>query len=336
MVRLCRRSHRMRRVLMVLAVLLAAGMTGRGVMAQRPSGVPHVGVLAPLSPEQMKQSVDDFREGMRALGWAEGGNVAIEVRFANGDPALLSANAAAFVAEKVDVIVAFSGASAQAARRATTTIPIVMDTGGDPIRSGLVASLSQPGGNVTGLTLMQGEVAAKSLQMLKEVAPRVSKIGVLAGIDTPDVQLMTQLGPAAGSLGVSLLPVGVDAAEDLPRRFDEMTAAGADGYFVSAQVRTDPMRDAIAELALRLHLPGVAQQRRYADAGVLLSYGASLSAGHQRQAYFVDRILKGAKPADLPVEQPTTFELVINLKTAKALGLTIPPLILVRADEIIE
>ena len=322
----------------LITLLLAAGVTGSGVLAQRLSGVPRVGVLAPLSadPEHGGRSVDDFREGMRALGWIDGGNVSIEVRFADGDPASLSANAAAFVAEKVDVIVAFSGESVQATRRATATIPIVMDTGGDPIRSGLVASLSQPGGNVTGLTLMLPEVAAKSLQMLKEVAPRVGKIGVLAQTDTPDVQLMTQLGPAAASLGVSLLPVGVGTAEDLPRRFDEMTAAGADGYFVSAQPRTDAMRDAIAELALRLHLPGVAQQRRYADAGVLLSYGASLSAGHQREAYFVDRILKGAKPADLPVEQPTTFELVINLKTAKALGLTIPPLILVRADEVIE
>jgi len=315
-------------------VLLAAGVTGRAVMAQRLPGVPRIGVLAPLSAAE--KSVDDFRTGMLALGWIDGGNVSIEVRFANGDPASFSAIAAAFVAEKVDVIVAFSGDSAQAARRATATIPIVMDVGGDPIRSGLVASLSQPGGNVTGLSLMLGEVAAKSLQMLKEVAPRVGKIGVLAQTDTPDVQLMTELGPAAASLGVSLLPVGIGTAEDLPSRFDEMTAAGADGYFVSAQPRTDAMRDAIAELALRLHLPGVAQQRRYADAGVLLSYGASLSAGHQREAYFVDRILKGAKPADLPVEQPTTFELVINLKTAKALGLTIPPLILARAYEVIE
>src|SRR5215472_5910864 len=223
----------MRRITALLAVFLAAGMASRAGMAQRLPGVPHIGVLAPLSPEQSWESVDAFLTGMRALGWIDGGNVSIEIRFANGDPASLSANAAAFVAEKVDVIVAFSGDSAQAARRATATIPIVMDTGGDPIRLGLVASLSQPVGNVTGLTLMQGEVAAKSLQMLKEVAPRVSKIGVLAGIDTPDVELMTQLGPGAASLGVSLLPVGVGTAEDLPRRLDEMTAAGADGYFVS-------------------------------------------------------------------------------------------------------
>jgi len=209
-----------------------------------------------------------------------------------------------------------------------------MDTD-DPVGQGLVASLARPGGNLTGISNMFKEVAGKQLEILKEIVPRAGKIGVLAHRDY--VQQATKVWePAAASLGVSLLPVGVGTAEDLPRRFDEMTAAGVDGYFVSAQPRTDAMRDAIAELALRLHLPGVAQQRRYADAGVLLSYGASLSAGHQREAYFVDRILKGAKPADLPVEQPTTFELVINLKTAKALGLTIPPLILVRADELIE
>src|SRR5215475_8642072 len=152
MVRLRRRSHRMRRVLMLLAVLLGAGMTGRGVMAQPPSGVPHVGVLAPLSPEQT-QSVDDFRAGMRELGWTEGGNVAIEVRYANGDPALAAANAAAFVAARVDVIVAISGNTAGPARRATVTIPIVMDSD-TPIELGLVASLARPGGNVTGISNM--------------------------------------------------------------------------------------------------------------------------------------------------------------------------------------
>jgi putative ABC transport system substrate-binding protein len=320
---------------MLLAVLLAAGMTDRGVMAQQVSGVPHVGVLAPLSPEQNRQPVDDFRAGMRALGWTEGGNVAIEVRFANADPALASANAAAFVAEKVDVIVAF-GPSAPPAHRATATIPIVMDTD-DPIGLGLVASLARPGGNVTGISNMYQEVAAKQLETLKAIAPQVGKIGVLAQTGTPrDTQAMKELEPAAASLGVSLLPVGLDTAEDLPRRFDEMTAAGADGYLVIAQARTDEMRDAIAALALRHRLPGVAPMRRYADAGVLLSYGASLSAIHRREAYFVDRILKGANPADLPVEQPASFELVINLKTSKALGLTVPQSLLARADEIIE
>jgi len=323
---------------MLLAVLVAAGMTGRGVMAQRPSGVPHVGVLAFLSPEQMKQSVDDFRAGMRELGWTEGNNVAIEVRFANGDPALASANAAAFVAEKVDVIVAISGNTAVPARRATATIPIVMDTD-DPIGLGLVASLARPGGNVTGISNMYEKVKGKQLEVLKEIAPRVGKIGFLAQTGTfRDLAqlVMKDLEPAAASLGVSVLPVGVDTVEDLPRRFDEMMAAGADGYLVIADPPIDAMRDAIAALALRHRLPGVGPMRRYADAGVLLSYGASLSAIHRREAYFVDRILKGAKPADLPVEQSPKFELVVNLKTAKALGLTIPQSILLRADDVIE
>ena len=323
---------------MLLAVLLATGMTGRGVMAQQPTGVPHVGVLAPLSPGGgTDRMVDAFRAGMRALGWTEGGNVVIEVRYGNGDPALWSANAAAFVAEKVDVIVAFSGNTAVPARQATATIPIVMDTD-NPIEAGLVANLARPEGNVTGISNMYQEVNAKQLDLLKVIAPRVGKIGVLQQISNPGyVQLvMKDLKPTAASLGVSLLPVGVDTVEDLPRHFDEMTAAGADGYLVIADPPTDAMRDAIAALALRHRLPGVGQIRRHADAGVLLSYGPSLSAIHRRQAYFVDKILKGAKPADLPVEQPTKFELVVNLKTAKELGLTIPPSILVRADEVIE
>jgi putative ABC transport system substrate-binding protein len=313
-------------------VAAAAGMRGRGVIAQQLSTVPHVGVLAPLSPEQIKQSVDAFRAGMREFGWTEGGNVVIEVRYANGDLTLMSANAAAFVAEKVDVIVAF--AYAEPARRATATIPIVMDAD-DPVGRGFVASLARPGGNVTGITNKLREVPGKQLEMLKEIAPQVGKVGVLLHRDYVQ-QVVKDLEPAAASIGIALLPVGVDSIEDLPRRFDEMTAAGADGYLVIAEPRTDTMRDAIAALALRHRLPGVGQIRRHADAGVLLSYGASLSAIHRRQAYFVDRILKGAKPTDLPVEQPTELELVVNLKTAKALGLTIPQSILIRADEVVE
>ena len=325
------------RLVTVLALIFAAGATACGVAAQQVPRVPRVAVLAPLSssPEQSGRSVDAFREGMRSLGWIEGSNVSIEARFANGDPALMSANAADVVAERVDVIVAFSGNSARAARQATSTIPIVMDTD-DPIRAGLVASLARPGGNVTGLSFMAQDVATKQLEMLKEVAPRVSKIGVLQSDSPLRAQPVTELDRAAATLGVSLLPVAVGTAEGLPRLFDEMTAAGADGYFVWAGFRTDAIRDDIAMLALRHRLPGVTEQRRYVDAGVLLSYGTSLSAVHRREAYFVDRILKGAKPADLPLEQPTTFELVVNLKTAKALGLIIPPSILARADEVIE
>jgi putative ABC transport system substrate-binding protein len=282
---------------MLLAVLLAEGIPGRGVMAQRPSGVPHVGVLVPLSPEQTDlRALDAFRAGMRDLGWTEGGNVVIEVRYGNGDP--------------------------------------VVDTT-DPIGQGLVASLARPGGNLTGIANMFKEVAGKKLEILKEIAPRAGKIGVLVHRDYVQ-QITKDLEPDAMSLGVTLLPVGVDTVEDLPRRFDEMTAAGADGYLVIAETATDSMRNTICALALRHRLPGVAPYRRYPEAGGLLSYGASISAIRRRQAYFVDKILKGAKPADLPVERPTKFELVVNLKTAKALGLTIPRSILLRADEVIE
>ena len=211
-----------------------------------------------------------------------------------------------------------------------------MTSAGDP-RFGLVASLARPGGNVTGLSGMSPDLVAKQLQMLKEAVPRVSKVGVLARPDhAPHRQLMTELERAAASLGVSLLPVAVGTVEDLPRRFDEMTAAGADAYFVLNEPRTHEMRDDIAALALRHHLPGAAQDRRWVEAGVLLCYGVNLSAIHRRLAVFVDKILKGAKPSDLPVEQPTKFELVVNLKTVNTLGLTIPYQVLARADEVIE
>jgi putative ABC transport system substrate-binding protein len=272
---------------------------------------------------------------MRSLGWIEGSTVIIVDRFANGDPARLSANAAELAAAKVDVIVAIAALATRTAREATSTVPIVTSAGDPDL--GLVASLARPGGNVTGLSTMWPDLVAKQLQMLKEAVPRVGKVGVLLRPDhAPNRHLVTELERGAASLGVTLLPVAVGSAKDLPRRFDEMTAAGADAYFVLNEPRTDAMRDNIAALALHHHLPGAAQDRRWVEAGVLLCYGVNLSAIHRRLAVFVDKILKGAKPADLPVEQPTTFELVVNLKTANALGLTIPPLVLARADEIIE
>jgi len=218
-------------------------------------------------------------------------------------------------------------------------IPIVM-TSGDPVGLGLIASLARPGGNVTGLSGM--DLVTKQLQTLKEAVPGISKLGVLLQQDSPlHAKRMTELEQAAPSLGVSLLPVVVGADRELPLLFDDMTAAGADAYFVLNEPRTDAMRGDIAALALRHRLPGAAQTRRYvdprfADPGLLVSYGVDLSAMHRRLALFVDKILKGAKPSDLPVEQPTKFELVVNLKTATALGLTIPYRVLALADEVIE
>jgi putative ABC transport system substrate-binding protein len=270
---------------------------------------------------------------MRSLGWTEGSNFSIEYRFANGDPERLSADAVELAAAKVDVIVAFGPLASQAARHATLAIPIV----GATVDPGLIASLARPGGNVTGLTLMTQDITAKQLELLKEAVPGISKVAVLSQPDMPGLaQLMAELERAAPKLGVALVPVVVGTAQDLPPRFNEMTATGADAYFVLSDPLTIAMRDDIAGLALSRRLPGAAQLRTFVEAGVLLSYAASLSAAQRRAAVFVDKILKGAKPADLPVEQPTTFELVVNLKTAETLGLTIPRSILARADEVIE
>jgi putative ABC transport system substrate-binding protein len=208
---------------------------------------------------------------------------------------------------------------------------------GDAVGSGLVASLARPGGNVTGVSLMTQDLIAKQLEMLKEAVPRVIKVGVLLQRDTPrQAQLMAELERAAANLRVSIVPLVVDNAQDLPRRFDEMTATGADAYFVLADPRTVDMRADIAALALRHRLPGMAQLRTDVEAGMLLCYAASLTAAQRRAAVFVDKILNGANPGDLPVEQPTKFELIINLKTAKALGLAVPQSLLARADEVIE
>jgi putative ABC transport system substrate-binding protein len=314
-------------------VTLAAGTPAGVVAAQQVPGVPRVGVLVPGSAVR-ERGLDDLREGMRSLGWIEGGTVSIEARFADGDPARLSANAAELARNRVDVIVAFATLATQAAHEATSTIPIVTSAG-DP-HYGLVASLARPGGNVTGLSVMWPDLVAKQLETLKKAVPRVSKIAVLLQPGhTPHLQLMTELERAAPKLGASVLPAAI-GPDDLPHRFDEITKLGADAYFVLNEPRTDAMRDDIAALAISHRLPGAAQQRLYVDAGVLLSYGVSFSALHRRLAVYVDKILKGAKPADLPVEQPSTFELVINLETAKALGLTIPPSILALADEVIE
>ena len=294
----------------LLAVLLAASLATRGLAAQQVSGLPRVGFLYLGSSEQ---AGDAIHEGMRSLGWFEGSNISLENRFANNDPARLFVDAVDLAA----VIVAFGPLPTQAARQATSTIPIV----GATVDLGLVKSLARPGDNVTGVTLMMPDVTAKQLEFLKEAVPRASKVGVLLQDNIPlRAQLMAELERAAATLGMSVVPAIVRTGQDLPRSFDEMTASGTDAYLVLADPVTVGMRTDIATLALRHHLPGAAQLRSFVEVGVLLSYGASLPALHRRAAFFVDKILKGAKPADLPVEQPTTFELVVNLNTAKELG----------------
>ena len=309
------------------------------VQAQQQAGrVYKVGYQAIASREQTLHFVKAFEDGLRSLGYRVGENVVIEYRFADGQLELLPALAADLVRLGVDIIVATGiNPSAVAAMKATTTIPIVI-TGLDPVRAGLVASLARPGGNVTGLTVdAGGEILGKRFELLKEMLPNLSRLGILWNPDVAFVQSrQTSMTEIAQTLGLTTIPVEARGLEALEPAFATMVRERAQAFVMQGDSVLFNYRGQIAEMALRNRLPAASIQRELADAGFLLSYGADISDIYRRLAGFVDKILKGTKPADLPVEQPTKYELVINLKTAKALGLTVPPTLLARADEVIE
>jgi putative tryptophan/tyrosine transport system substrate-binding protein len=284
---------------------------------------------------------DAFRQGLRELGYVEGRNLVIEYRDAEGKPERLAALAAKLVALKVDVIVAPGTLAAVAAKGATTTTPIVFPTVGDPVVDGLVESLPRPGGNVTGLAnLTVGELIGKALQLLKEALPGTRRVAALtqSGGTTARTarEVVTRTEAAARALGVAVDLVEISRPQDLDTAFTGMTRKGADALVVLPWATLFYQRSRIVALAAKHRLPALYTYREYVEPGGLMSYGPDLADSHRRSAIYVDRILKGAKPADLPVEQATKFELVINLKTAKALGLTIPPSLLARADQVIE
>jgi putative ABC transport system substrate-binding protein len=276
-----------------------------------------------------------FLAGMRDLGYVEGQDFVMEYRWGAGDEDRLPGLAAELVALKVDVIVAGGAQTIRAAKAASSTIAIVMSGINDPVARGFVASLAHPGGNVTGLTLASEDVAAKRLQMLKEVVPRANLVAVL--ISPLGDAVRATLAKAAKPLGVQVqFVVNPEHAQDLESAFAAMTAARIEALYVDLNPRTGNMGQAIVDLAARQRLPAIYETRGFVDAGGLIAYGPSVPNIYRRAAGYVDRIFKGALPADLPVEQPTKFELVINLKTAKALGLTIPQSLLSRADEVIQ
>jgi putative ABC transport system substrate-binding protein len=283
---------------------------------------------------------DAFLQGLRDLGYVEGRNVVIEYRSAEGALERLPALAAELVALKVDVIVASANLAALAAKQATRTLPIVFTAVGDPVTSGLVASLSRPGGNVTGLSQLAPELVGKCLEQLKQAVPGVSRVAVLwAPGALPERMQKDMLEGAEVSgrpLGVRLQFVEARGPADFDRAFSEMTRARAGALTVLASAMFFGEQRRLVDLADKNRLPAVYPSREFVDAGGLMSYGSDLADMFRRAAIYVDKILKGAKPGDLPVEQPTKFELVINLKTAKALGLTIPPSVLARADQVIE
>ena len=276
-----------------------------------------------------------FLAGMRDLGYVEGRDLVMEYRWGGGQEDRLPALAAELVALKVDLILAAGAQTIQAAKAATSTIPIVMAAVNDPVSRGFVESLAHPGGTITGLTLVSEDVAGKRLQMLKQVVPRASRVAVLISpIGDPVREALTK---AAKPLGIQLqFIIAPERAQDLESAFAAMTSGGAQALYIDLNPRTSNMVQAIVDLAARHRLPAIYETKGFVDAGGLIAYGPSVPDMYRRAAGYVDRIFKGAKPADLPVQQPTKFDMAINLKTAKALGLTIPQSMLLRADEVIQ
>ena len=320
-----------------LVVFLAGWLLiGPSALAQPKPRVPQIGFLISETLSGQESRIDALRAGMRELGYVEGKNVAIELRPAGGDYDLLPKLAAELVDRKVDVLVAFGGKAVQAAKHATTTIPIVVPSSGDPVAMDVVGGLSHPGGNVTGIAMFGPEVAAKRVQLLRDALPRIARVGAVMNAANPSTDSTFGAMNAAGrSLKLEMRLYKVRS----PSEFDSTLAAMVKDRVTAVAVSQDTLFRAhakvMADLSAKHKLASVGT-REFADAGGLIGYGLDDAALYRRAAYFVDRILKGAKPADLPVERPTRFELVINLRTAKTLGIAIPQALLVRADRVIE
>ena len=302
----------------------------------QPRKIPRVGWLAP-GTQAVQDLLEEYRRGMRELGYVEGRNVETEYLYADGQVGRLPGHAATLVAHKVDVIVTAGTPGCLAAKQATTTIPIVFAVSSDPLSTGVVASLARPGGNITGLSLMATDLSAKRLELLKNLIPGISHVAVLWDSSNPGMALRvreTQL--AAEQLKITFYDAGARDLDGLEASFAALSERRPEALVVTAEAFTNRHRDRILDFTIRNRIPAVYEDGRFAQAGGLMAYGPSIPDLFRRAATYVDKVLKGANPADLPVQQPTKFELVINLKTAKALGLDIPPSVLARADEVIE
>jgi putative ABC transport system substrate-binding protein len=314
--------------------LLAVPLAGE---AQQAAKVPRIAFLGNATAALEANLVGPFREGLREIGYVEGQNILIEYRWAEGKYERLPALIAELIALKVDVIVTAGTPASLAVKNATTSIPLVMVAVGDPVATGLVASLGHPGGNITGLTSIAAEMEGKRLELLREVVPKLSHIAVLWNAASP-IQVIQEreTRAAAQVLGMKMLSLGVRTREEIEDAFAAIVRERPGALLVLADRLFLYHRARIMDFAARHRLPGVHAYRELVEAGGLMSFGPSYAGMHRRAAYFVDRILKGAKPADLPVERPATFELVLNLKAAKALGLTIPQSVLLRATDVIQ
>jgi putative tryptophan/tyrosine transport system substrate-binding protein len=320
--------------ILIAIVVLAFGLIAE---AQQPKKVPRIGYLSGSPPFSIAEHNEAFRQGLRELGYMEGKNIVIEWRSAEGKRDRLPALATELVHLKVDVIVTAGPLVTRAAKEATVTIPIVMAQDPDPVGNGFVASLARPGGNITGLSRIAPELSGKQMELLKEIVPMLSRVAVFGTSTRPgDALTLREVELAAGAFGVKLQYLDILSPKDIVTAFQAAVRERADGalWFVTGSIG-NPHRKKIADLAVSSRLPVIYFQADV-EAGGLMSYGVNVVDLHRRAATYVDKILKGRKPADLPVEQPTKFEFIVNLKTAKEMGLTIPPTVLFQADKIIK
>jgi putative ABC transport system substrate-binding protein len=322
--------------ILVAVILLTVAVIAE---AQQPKKLARIGYLVSSDPLTESTRSEGIRQALRELGYVEGQNIAFEYRYAEGKFDRFPEIAAELVRLKVDIIVVAGGNTLiQAAKNATKTISIVMaGAAPDPVEAGFVESLARPGGNVTGLALLFNELAGKRLELLKEAVPKLARVAVLHDPALPpNILELKEVQAAASALGLTIQPWEIRRADDFDRVFTAMAKQRPDGVYVISGRLVTSNRKQIIGFALKNGLPSVYPQREYVDAGGLMYYGADTADSYRRVAYFVDKILKGAKPAELPVEQPTKFEFIINLKTAKQIGLTIPPNVLARADRVIK
>jgi putative ABC transport system substrate-binding protein len=324
---------RRREFIGALCGAMAGPLAAHGQQPRRP---PTIGFLGQSTPVAESSRVAAFLERLRELGWIEGQTAAIEYGWAEGISERFAEIAGRFVQLKVDVIVTSGTASVVAAKQATTVIPIVFAVAGDPIANNLVTSLSRPGGNITGLSTMATGLAGKRVELLREAVPGAQRLAVLANASNPlSVLEASEVEAAAQKIGIGFITLGVQRAQDIAPVFKGLKGP-ADALYVVADPLLNTNRPQIHLLSMTAKVPAIYNAREHSEAGGLIAYGPNFADLYRRAASFVDRILRGTKPGDIPVEQPTKFDLVINLKTAKALGLTVPPSLLARADEVIE